>query len=62
MSERTLTGARRVVLSALAASLCLAIAHVGVAATIIKTGKSRRPRTPTTCWAVKLQELRRLSW
>ncbi len=29
MSERMLTGARRVVLSALAASLCLAIAHAG---------------------------------
>ena len=47
MSERTLTGARRIVLSALAAALCLTIAHAGPAAAEVKKSEITAPANPS---------------
>ena len=47
MSERMLTGARRVVLSALAASLCVTIAHADPAAAVVKKSAITTPANPS---------------
>ena len=47
MGEMILTGARRVVLSALAASLCLTMAHAGSAAAEVKKSEITAPANPS---------------